>query len=510
MHRFLCSFAVLLVSASLADLYGAPQKRVRKHPIGGTDSYVVLLKADLPNQAFDGTVRSLAATYNLHVVSTWPNAVKGFLCTGPADALERLADDARTDLVEQDVAATVPAHTSGMQWTYYTGQYMWFLDRLDERWWLSPDPMHPEYGRDGQYNMCPEGRSVHAYIIDEGVWNGHPEFEVPTRVVANIDFTDDRPDHNVAFGTDTTNACTDPPNFHGPIHGTMVGTTLAGTHVGASKTQVVSLKVISCTLQTRTDFYLAALNWIADPVHNPYYGQPAVINHSGFVPVWDSQFQSYGEAVARLVTQQNIPYFAAAGNFSADACSFSPQYQAYTNINHNGSVFVVGGTSVTTNPADPNDYRYQFWENDGVTPKVGQDSGSNAGACVSTYAPGVSFFVGINDRYFSSSYYLTNMAGTSFSSPLVAGMAARYIERQIQQTGVRPSYQQVYDFFLGQAVTPFLFEQTPPTYWLCLNLNGSTTPYRTYPTCSFRGPYQMNTASNTSNARMVYWDPGCP
>jgi hypothetical protein len=474
----------------------------------------VLLSAETPSPAVRGIAQSLASTYRLELENVWPNVVKGFACRGASSDIEALAADPRVSTVEQNIAGHLePPRLAGTQYAWYqcptcsTNQYLWSLDRLDQSTWAA---------RDGFYNMCPEGRSVYAYVMDEGVWRDHPEFESPTRVVKNVDFSDDRANHSVNFGDDTTNGCYNPSSLHGAIHGTAVATTLAGTHVGASKAKIVSLKTISCGLTWNALNNFNALDWVAS-ADNPYRGQPAVLNHSGFLFPWDSSFSSYSTAVSRFVDSEHVPYFAAAGNYSTDACQFSPQNIAYTNINTAGKVFVVGGTSVNGQDAtDGNDYRFQQWNSDG-TAAIGPESGSNGGACVSSYAPAVNIYVGINDSYYSSNYYFT-MTGTSFSSPMVAGLAVRYIESQRALTNVTPTVTQVYDFLLHQAsLSPGSIQlaQTAPTYWLCVNsLNGQLTSYASNPgSCPSlnNGPYQMNSATNTSGARMEFWDNGtCP
>lgn len=420
----------------------------------------------------------------------------------PDTAAEAMGNDPRVDYVEQNVKGTYGTPISGTQWASWNGQYLWFLDRLDELSWAN---------RDSLYNMCPEGRSVMAYVIDFGVWRDHSEFETPTRVVANIDFSDDRSDHNVQFGPDTTNGC---HGVFGSLHGTAVASSLGGTHVGSAKPQIVSLKVFSCAGQYNGADFIDALDWI-NSANNPYRGQPAVINQSSYFGPWDSLFTSYGDAVDRTVRATGVPFFNSADNFATDACQFSPKNKAYTNINHNGTVFVVGATSVNpSNPSDPNDYRYQNWNTDG-TARIGPESGSNGGPCVSAYAPGVSIYAATN---YSTATSYTTAAGTSLSSPLVAGIAARYIESyRTQHNNVTPTYQQVYDFLLGQATTRIQLEQTAPTYWMCVfeAPGGALTAYSyaddpvICPTNYTR--VQMNSATNTSNARMIYWDNGsCP
>jgi hypothetical protein len=213
-----------------------------------------------------------------------------------------------------------------------------------------------------------------------------------------------------------------------------------------------------------------------------------VINQSGYVGIWDANVQAYGDTVVSVVNSTNIPFFTSADNFATDACKFSPKDRAYTRVNHNGRVFVAGGTSVGAGSGDPNDYRWQEWNTDG-TAKIGLESGSNGGACVSIY------------------------------SPLTAAIAIRWMVKQQAATGVIPTATQVYDFLLGQSQTVVQNTNTAPTYWACVASVGdghfdfkayTTNPGSCPPGYNF-GPLLYPFATNTSDARMLYWDEGsCP
>ena len=132
---------------------------------------------------------------------------------------------------------------------------------------------------------------------------------------------------------------------------------------------------------------------------------------------------------------------------------------------------------------------------------------------MSIYAPAVSIYVAQN---LSTTTY-ARLSGTSFSSPLVAGIAARYMAKQKALTGITPTATQVYDWLLAQSQTMVQNTTTAPTYWLCVRPNPDfgwqESKYTYNPgTCgTWLGPYEMPSATNTSDARMVYWDEGyCP
>jgi subtilisin family serine protease len=78
-------------------------------------------------------------------------------------------------------------------------------------------------------------------------------------------------------------------------------------------------------------------------------------------------------------------------------------------------------------------------------PFSGPDTGSNTGSCVSLFAPA-------RDITSARHTALGTASGTSFSSPLAAAIAARFIEKQIAVTGNRPSYSGVYSWLTWNAV----------------------------------------------------------
>jgi hypothetical protein len=471
----------------------ANPSKILRHDQGIQNQYIVVLKTGTPVAAVHGIAQSLASSYNVTITEVWPYTLQGFGADGPDENFAAMSDDPRVEYVEQNVPTGMPPQVSGMQWTWFNNQYLWHLDRID-------DLTRAE--ADSKYYMCTEAQQAVAYIIDSGVY-AHNEFE-SSRLLLRLNFA------GTANGqTDTTNGCTP---TGGASHGTMVASALAGTHVGAAKPGIVSLRVFDCNMAGTATDMIQAVEWIGSPA-NPYRNRVGVINHSGFVPTWDGNFAAYGNTVSNLVTNTGIPFFTSADNYSTNACQFSPNDRAYTRVNRTGRVFVVGGTSTDTTDT-VNDFRYQTYNN-GV-PRRGGGSGSNGGPCVSIYAPAVSIYVARNTGPNAYGRY----DGTSFASPLAAGIAVRYMQRQKNLTGQIPGYAQVYDFLLAQSVTPVVNTNTAATYWMCVlpdpNRAGwwSEVIYDTRPVAcdtGWLGPYQFNYATNTSDARMLYWDEGtCP
>jgi serine protease len=512
----LLSVVVLLVFAAAVE---ANPGKVIRHEDGIDRQFIIVLADETPVHAVEGLARSLAASYGLDLKQVWPHSLQGFMVVGSEASIAALADDPRVKYAEQNVEGVIPEYVSATQWAWYDTdpyscsdstscqEYLWNLDRLDELSWKD---------RDGTHNLCTEGRSAYAYVIDTGIQGTHSEFE--GRVVKSLNFAG-----SANGASDTKNGCQDDSFNSG--HGTMVAGMLGGSRVGSAKTTIVSLRFMDCNMTYTATDLIEAVEWIADPSRNPKidpgtgkHSGAGVINHSGFIPVWDTTFHSYGDQVARTVTRTGLPFFTSADNYSTDACQFSPNHRAYTRTNRSGAVFVVGATGVEKSDT-VNDYRYQKWESvDGyIRAAIGQGSGSNGGPCVSIYAPGISIWtarkaaVGVNNEY-------VRIDGSSLSSPLVAGVAARYMERETNRTGVTPSYQQVYDWLLSQSSTSVERTTTAETYWACVEIGAGGLfdfyPSRTYISAcpsAQSGPYQFNQRSNTSDARMVFFDEGyCP
>jgi hypothetical protein len=179
-------------------------------------------------------------------------------------------------------------------------------------------------------------------------------------------------------------------------------------------------------------------------------------------------------------------------------------------MNHAGKVFSVGGTSVGAG-SDTNDYRWQTWNGSQIL--LGQDSGSNGGACVSIYAPAASVYAGRNTS--TTAYGIDS--GTSFSAPLAASIALRYIELTGNQ-----NYQQVFDYLLSTAGPSTLINHVEtPEFWMCLSYtSGHYQPYQSYPGLCQGGygengvyegePIHFNATSNTSAAGMLRSAMTCP
>lgn len=219
---------------------------------------------------------------------------------------------------------------------------------------------------DSSFTTVDAGTGVHAYVIDSGVRPTHQD--LVGRVTPGIDL--------VADGH-TGYDCND--------HGTFVAGLLAGTLFGVAKNAtVVSVRTMACNGTGTYSAIIAGVDWVTTHAQ-----KPAVANMSLGGPV----FAPLDTAVATSIAS-GVVYVAAAGNDAVDACSISPA--------HIAPVITVGAT-------DSTDQRPSF---------------SNYGSCLDLFAPGTN----VISLFGSSDVALGIGSGTSFSAPLVAGIAALVLE----------------------------------------------------------------------------------
>lgn len=232
----------------------------------------------------------------------------------------------------------------------------WGLDRVD----ALTTPL------DDKYSWTNSGTGTIVYVIDTGVYSTHSDFG--GRVVSGYTA--------IADGRGTEDC-------HG--HGTHVAGTVAGRSYGVAKTAtVVAVRVLDCTGSGYSSGVVAGINWVT--ANHP--GGPAVINMS----LGGGANSAIDSAVTDAVNA-GIVVVVAAGNSSADACSYSPAR--------------VPG-AITIGATDVRDARASY---------------SNFGSCVDMWAPGSQ----ITSAWISGSSATNTISGTSMASPHVAGLAARVL-----------------------------------------------------------------------------------
>jgi len=249
----------------------------------------------------------------------------------------------------------------------------WALDRIDQR----------ALPLDGQFKRTGDGAGVHAYVIDTGVRKTHQELE--GRVDWVGDFVSGNP------GSETADDC-DPPSAQSG-HGTHVASMLAGRTFGvAPAARIHALRILPCTGTTRTDLAatIRAVDWIT--AHGI---RPAVVNIS---PArWQTAETALDDAIRRSIAA-GFTYVLSAGSVG-DLDAFTPQrvHEAIT----------VASTTRSDEAVD-----------------------SGYGPNLTLFAPGASVD-GAGNASDSAAFAGT---GDSYAAPLVAGVAALYLQRHTDAT----------------------------------------------------------------------------
>lgn len=252
----------------------------------------------------------------------------------------------------------------------------------------------------------------------------------------------------VQWPSTATNPCVGNSNGW---HGTSVASVLGGQTYGVAKdVQLIPVRVTTCYGQQEISALLAGINWIASSSPSPVVGyanrpinpdwntRPAVVNFSGFYTP-NSTFAPYinesVEVAFDNLVAKGFTVVTSANNYQLDACGFAPANLGRGGPGASGTgtdgqpqwvkgrVITIGGTMMHSPVSTvKGDYRWRKYT--GTTPaKDGErDSGSNYGNCVSIWAPAHNVMAAHHQGGSHAA------SGTSFASPIVAGVVARYLE----------------------------------------------------------------------------------
>lgn len=217
---------------------------------------------------------------------------------------------------------------------------------------------------DQTYDTGTSGAGVDLYFIDTGIEADHQEFG--GRASMDVDYVNDgRVD------------CTG--------HGTATASIAAGITTGvAPLARVHAIRIYGCSGDGPDSLIIAALNWvIANGSH------PGVINLS---LVADSDLAGVDSAVQHAI-DAGFTVVTAAGNAAIDACFEAPAQVS--------AAITVGAIQA----------------NDAIA------SYSNQGPCVDVFAPAHNLY----SAFSSGPTAYTFLTGTSAATPVVTGIAARYL-----------------------------------------------------------------------------------
>jgi len=332
---------VLLVGLACRDATRPEQdvSATQSGPVPG--EYIVVFQPTVANPA--ALAAQLVGSNGGTLRYTYTSALKGFAATLPAAAAQALARNPLVAYVEQDQVFSADV-TQSMD----ANGDPWGLDRVDQQ----AGPLSRTY------TYTATGAGVHAYIIDTGIWDLHPDFGGRANNVYD------------AFGATGTDC-------HG--HGTHVAGTIGGTTYGLAKgVSLHGVRVLSCGGLGLTSQIIAGIDWVRQNAI-----KPAVANMS----LGGGLSTALNDATTNL-WNSGVFVAVAAGNDNVDACTASPASAT--------GAFTAAASEKTDAKA----------------------SYSNWGTCVEAYAPGsaiVSDFLGGTTMSLSG----TSMASPHFAGVAV-------------------------------------------------------------------------------------------
>jgi serine protease len=410
---FSLSILLLLLSATFAF---AGDGRIHRHHPAVAGSYVVKVSDDVPVALLSSFAERVAKQEHARVTAVF-RLINGFaLGDLTAESALKLSRVPEIDFVEEDGIGT--------QAVVVQQSAPWHLDRIDQ----------PQLPLDGRYFQdCQLNPGVVAYVVDSGVIGYHTEFwksaaDPTSRVllVPGSDFsftgsgtpTDPCPDSGTAICPNDKSCDT-----YGGSHGTAVASVLAGRTFGAAKNAtIIPVRVYNCTSgSTSINIVNQALEW----VYNDHLvrGGSAVVNLSMAFQATDPNTSALELEIDKIVNQGNMTVVVSAGNGNSDAAGWTP---ARHSRSAGGTAITVGGSNSSDarwmcNPAP--DHAYEQCD--------GQTAGSNFGSVVDIFAPSQNIrsaaLKASNGDTSSTSERMHHLSGTSFSAPIVAGMAVRWL-----------------------------------------------------------------------------------
>lgn len=226
------------------------------------------------------------------------------------------------------------------------------------------------------YDTEASGKGVVAFVIDSGVYTGHPEFEGRAR--SGIDLTGN--------GSGDKNG-----------HGTHVAGIIGSSSYGVSKNvSIVEVKALADDGNGSLSKIIAAVEFCVN-----------YLRKSGKLGVANLSLGSSANSILNMAIDSAVDdgliVVVAAGNSGKNACAYSP---------------ASADKAITVGSIDDRTDNLAFF--------------SNYGPCVEVLAPGVNIAsVNFNE---TSTKYLT---GTSMSSPIVTGIVANLLSGGVHPSDIR-------------------------------------------------------------------------
>jgi subtilisin family serine protease len=302
-------------------------------------------------------------------------------------------------------------------------QTLWHLDRLDSL----------DGGLDGRFDR--QRANALVFVLDVGIEKNHDEFS-DGNVIGGIDAVAlAEGKTSCPNGEDALHACISVPKDAGTqSHGTGVASLIGGRHVGvAPGVSIVSVRATSDLAST----WLRAFDEVIDYTWRPTTPKvrTAVINMS-------SQLPQLAKADAVTYAQLERKIRDMVGGVDRDGRA-DPNGKRFlfviaagniADVTHPGEISQCGPGNTTK--------ENRFWP------------GSCRGAALELLAPAEKILVAANTGF--TDYRGTDVSGTSWSAPIVAGVAARLLTRFPDLTPAEVEAQL-------EATTSFIANPTPGT-----------------------------------------------
>jgi len=264
------------------------------------------------------------------------------------------------------------------------------------------------------YYPSTAGEGVDIYILDDGLNTNHIDFDTTYRNVTCDGATRSFKFIEYEPSSPEIKNCT---NFSGEqSHGIAVASAAAGTIYGVAKK--ANIHVIATELYL--SHFIFAFNYIIEKAKDPH---KTIINMSfgGY------HYRSVFDKQLNVLANKGFMIFAPAGNDNIDACSTDIRYSEDDDENVNDKQYPSSYIDViSVGGMDNHDPKY-FYD---------KEFYSNYGSCVDFFAPYYVTLASISNEIKTNIKQngIANEKGTSFSSPIVAGVAATLISEHPEIT----------------------------------------------------------------------------